>query len=126
MSLVLTNKQNKVTMGYISFGIIRMNVAKAYSKDIGELYRMMYSPFFTGYSEEEQKYFNNHLPECLDKFLFHSDCGGYLYAKDVKSIYKELLKLDVRLGSLLINNDINKKYKDMSKLFAEGKRIYFT
>ncbi len=119
MGLCLTNKEKEVSMGYTGFAVIRRSVAKAYDKNISDLNELMYTYLFRNYSEEENKYFDEHLPKYLDKFLFHSDCDGYFGIKDVKGIYKELVKLKPTFQ----REDFYKKYDDLLELFSQGKRI---
>lgn len=119
MGLCLTNKEKEVSMGYIGFALIRRSVAKAYDKNVSDLYEKMYTPPFINFSEEENKYFDEHLPKYLDKFLFHSDCDGYFCIRDVKGIYKELIKLKLTFE----REDFYKKYDDLVELFSQGKRI---
>lgn len=75
--------------------------------------------FFKGYTYEENKYLDEHLPKYLDKFLYHSDCDGYFGVRDVKGIYKELIKLKPTFE----REDFYKKYDDLLELFSQGKRI---
>lgn len=119
MGIYLTNKEKEVSMGYISFAFIRRGVAKAYDKNISDLYEVLYIPPFRKYTEEENKYFDKHLPKYLDKFLFHSDCDGYFSIRDVKGIYKELKELKPKFE----REDFYKKYNDLLDLFSQGKRI---
>ena len=97
MGVLLQNDEKSIVMGYLSFGFIRQEVAKSHDKRIGELYLKLYSPFFQGYSDEENKYFDDNLPKYLNIFLFHSDCDGYFSKTNVKNIYKELVKLKPNL-----------------------------
>ncbi len=119
MGVFLTNKEKEVSMGYIGFALIRRSVAKAYDKNVSDLYEKMYTPPFINFSEEENKYFDEHLPKYLDKFLFHSDCDGYFGVRDVKGIYKELVKLKPTFQ----REDFYKKYEDLVELFSQEKRI---
>lgn len=119
MGVLLQNDEKSIVMGYLSFSFIRQEVAKSYDKRIGELYLKLYSPFFQGYSDEENKYFDDNLPKYLNIFLFHSDCDGYFSKTNVKNIYKELVKLKPKFN----NENTEKKYKELLELFKEGKRI---
>lgn len=119
MGIFLTNKEKEVSMGYIGFALIRRSVAKAYNKDISNLYEMMYNPWFKGYSKEENKYLDEHLPKYLNEFLYHSDCKGNFSIRSVKGIYKELAKLKPTFE----REDFYKKYDDLLELFSQGKRI---
>lgn len=119
MGLLLTNKEKDVSIGYLGYGHIRMSIANAYDKKIGALYEKMYSPLFKNYTDEENKYLDNNLPKYLNKFLYHSDCDGYFGVRDVKGIYKELVKLK----PTFIREDWQQKYNDLLELFSQGKRI---
>ena len=119
MGLLLTNKEKDINIGYISFGIIRKSIANAYNEKIGNLYEKIYNPLFKNYTSEEEKYLDENLPKYLDKFLYHSDCDGYFGVRDVKGIYKELIKLK----PTFINENLQNKYNDLLELFSLGKRI---
>lgn len=120
MGILLKNDEKNVSMGYITFGIIRQQIAKSYDYKIGELYSKLYNPLFKGYSNEENKYFNEKLPKYFDTFLFHSDVDGYFSESCVKGTYKELMKLK----PIFTNDNIGKKYDDLLELFRQGERIY--
>ena len=62
MGVFLTNKEKDVSMGYLSFGFIRQSIANAYDEKIGVLYGKMYNPLFKNYTDEENKYLDEHLP----------------------------------------------------------------
>lgn len=119
MGIFLTNREKEVSMGYISFAFIRRSIAKAYDKNISDLYEVLYTPPFRKYTEEENKYFDEHLSKYLDKFLFHSDCDGCFSIRDVEGIYKELKELKPKFE----REDFYKKYNDLLELFSQGKRI---
>lgn len=119
MGIFLTNKEKEVSMGYIGFALIRRSVARAYDKNISDLYEVLYTPPFRKYTDEENKYFDEHLPKYLYKFLFHSDCDGYFSIGDVKGIYKELKVLKPNFE----REDFYRKYNDLLELFSQGKRI---
>lgn len=119
MGVVLKNKNKEVSMGYLSFGIIRKAIANSYDEKIGTLYSKMYAPLFKGYSDEDNKYLDEHLPKYLDKFLYHSDCDGYFGIRDVKGIYKELLKLNPMFSF----EKLQKQYDEILDLFSQGERI---
>lgn len=114
MGVLLTNKEKDISMGYLIFGFIRQSIANAYDEKI-------YSPLFKNYTDEENKYLDEHLPKYLDKFLYHSDSDGHFCMRDVKGIYKELIKLK----PIFPRDDFNKKYNDLLELFSQGERIDF-
>lgn len=119
MGLLLKNNKNEVYIGYIGFGLIRQSVANSYSDKVGILYSKMYAPLFKEYSDEDNKYLDEHLPKYLDKFLYHSDCDGCFENREVKGIYKELLKLNPVFSC----EDFQKKYDEILDLFSQGERI---
>lgn len=119
MGLLLKNNKNEVYIGYIDFGLIRQAVANSYSDKVGILYSKMYAPLFKEYSDEDNKYLDEHLPKYLDKFLYHSDCDGYFGIRDVKGIYKELLKLNPMFSF----EKLQKQYNEILDLFSQGERI---
>ena len=119
MGILLKNNEKSVEMGYLTFGVIRQEIAKSYNKKVGELYLKLYNPLFKGYSKEENKFFDDNLPKYLDIFLFHSDCGGYFSKTSVKNIYKELVKLNPKFK----NENIKNKYSEILEIFKQGERI---
>lgn len=118
MGLLLTNGKKEVSLGYIGFGIVRQEVAKAYDLKIGEIYKKSYIYDLTN---EEVDYFNKNVPKYLDKFLCHSDCDGYISKEDVKGIYEELIKLKPTFN----NDNLKNKYIDILDLFSQEERIDF-
>ena len=118
MGLLLTNGNKEVNIGYISFGNIRMSIANSISDKIGKIYKKSYTEHLT---QEDNDYLDKNTPKYLDKFLWHSDCDGHFSKRDVKGIYKELIKL-----KLIFNNDnLKNKYIDILDLFSQEKRIDF-
>lgn len=119
MGLTLTNKNKDFNIGYISFGIMRKEIAKAFDTKTGEMYeRLLMMKYPT---KGENEYLDRVLPKYLDLFLFHSDCDGKLSANEVKGIYKELSKLKV----VFENENLEKKYNEMLELFKEGITLHF-
>ena len=119
MGVLLQNNKKSVEMGYLTFGLIRQEIAKSYNKKIGELYLKLYHPLFEGYSKEENKFFDDNLSKYLGIFLFHSDCDGHFSKTNVKNIYKELIKLNPTFK----NETIKKKYSELLEIFKQGERI---
>lgn len=121
MGLLLTNGNKEVNIGYIGFALIRQQVAFSFNKEVGDLYKKIYSMFDNKYTKEEENYLNEHLPKYLDKFLYHSDCDGHFCKRDVKGIYKELIKLK----PIFNNENLENKYKEILDLFSQEERIDF-
>lgn len=83
--------------GYMTFKVYRLEVAKAYNDEIGELYEsMMRFPYRL--TEEEINRWNEICNDDLDLFLLHSDCDGKLTWKECRAIYKAMkdLKFDMQ------------------------------
>lgn len=118
MGLLLTNGNKEVNIGYISFGIVRQEVAKAYNLKIGEIYKKSYIYDLT---QKDYDYLDKNTPKYLDKFLWHSDCDGHFSKRDVKGIYKELIKLKPTFN----NDNLKNKYIDILDLFSQEERIDF-
>lgn len=83
--------------GYITFGLYRSEIAKAWNSEFGELYDKSRSAFFQGYTDEEIHRMNELCHDDLDLFLWHSDCNGKLTWKECRAIYKVMKDLDVKM-----------------------------
>ena len=118
MGLLLTNGNKEVCIGYIGFGNIRMSIANSISDKIGKIYKKSYIEDLT---QEDNDYLDKNTPKYLDKFLWHSDCDGYFSKRDVKGIYKELIKLKPTFN----NDNLKNKYIDILDLFSREERIDF-
>lgn len=70
--------------GYFSFMNFRLELAKTYNEEFGELYKKW---IYDGLTEEECNRINELSNEDLDIFLNHSDCDGKISYKDCKKIY---------------------------------------
>jgi len=79
--------------GYITFGVYRINVAKAYNKRLGELYEKDYKD--NKLTDEEIKEYNKLCNADLDIFLQHSDCEGKFTPEECKKIYDAMKNLKV-------------------------------
>ena len=81
--------------GYITFGVYRQEVAKAFNKRIGELYKKYYRDIEL--TECEIKEWNKLCNNDLDIFLFHSDCEGKFTPQECRKIYNAMkdLKIDM-------------------------------
>lgn len=84
--------------GYLTFNLYRLNVAKAYNNEIGELYKKSMIYPYTSLSDEEFDRWNKICNDDLDLFLLHSDCDGKLTWKECRAIYKVMkdLKVDMQ------------------------------
>ncbi|HJJ15469.1 MAG TPA: hypothetical protein OIM60_03480 [Clostridiaceae bacterium] len=82
--------------GYIRFGNYRMEVAKAFNKTLGEIYKKPYLTLNYEFTDDEIEQWNQLCNEDLDIFLWHSDCDGRLTPEECKLIYNELNKLNVQ------------------------------
>ena len=102
MGILLKNDEKNVSMGYITFGIIRQQIAKSYDYKIGELYSKLYNPLFKGYSNEENKYFIY----CFDSRL--------MFDKIDKNIIIPMFNEGTALDTLydLIKADLVEKVED--------------
>ena len=118
MGLLLTNGNKEVNISYIGFANIRMSIANSISDKIGKIYKKGYNEDLT---KEDNDYLDKNTPKYLDKFLWHNDCGGYFSERDVKEIYKELIKLKPTFN----NDNLKNKYIDILDLFSQEKRIDF-
>lgn len=116
MGVLLTNGKKEVSLGYIGFGKIRMNVANTINEKIGRIYKKTYIEELT---KEDIDYLEKNTPKYLDKFLWHSDCDGHFCKRDVIGIYKELTKLK----PIFINKDLENKYIELLELFSQEERI---
>lgn len=79
--------------GYIRFNVYRKEVANAYNKRLGELYK---KTFRRDLQPEEIEEWNTLCNDDLDIFLWHSDCDEKLTPEECKKIYNELKKLKIK------------------------------
>lgn len=118
MGLLLTNGNKEVNIGYISFGHIRRSIADSISYKIGKIYKKSYIEDLT---QEDNDYLDKNTSKYLNKFLWHSDCDGHFSKRDVKGIYKELIKLKPTFNS----DNLKNQYLDILDLFSQEERIDF-
>ena len=69
-----------INIGYVGFGIVRMQIASTVSWKLGIAYRSLYSK--EGMTTKVKKYIRNNFDETLVNFLFHSDCDGKMTPKE--------------------------------------------
>ena len=85
-----------INIGYVGFGIVRMQIASTVSWKLGIAYRSLYSK--EGMTTKDKKYIRNNFDETLVNFLFHSDCDGKMTPKECGQLYKVLKDHDIRFG----------------------------
>lgn len=89
------SKEECYDCGYMKFGIYRQEVAKAFNKRLGELYKKYY--LGVELTKEEIKEWNKLCDDDLDIFLFHSDCEGKFTPQECKKIYNAMKDLKVEM-----------------------------
>lgn len=119
MGVVLENNKSSIKMGYITFGHIRQYIAYAINNNVGDIYKKLYH--MQPISKEEDEFMGQNIPLYLAKFLYHSDCDGYFCKRDVKGIFKELMKLN--LAIVIPDGFMEDKYYELLELFSQGERI---
>lgn len=72
--------------GYLTFGNFRMELARIYNAEFGELYKKWYL-YQEDVTESDVKRMNELSNEDLDIFLNHSDGDGKFSPKECKKIY---------------------------------------
>lgn len=107
--------------GYITFGVYRKKVAKAYNDRIGELYAKIYIE--DDLTNEEIKEWNELCNNDLDMFLWHSDCDGKFTPKECKKIYNILKDLNIEMNYY----DMHKLWLNMFKhCYQKRVNMYFS
>lgn len=108
-----SDKTKNTSMGYIRFGNIRMDIAKAYNYELGTIYESHYKTFDHDAKKELEKRFESiyHIADrktrTLMDFLCKKDTGA--------SASKNMCKLILELKEKVI--DINKEYKDYTEMY---------
>lgn len=108
-----SDKTKKVSMGYMRFGDIRMDIAKAYNYEIGAIYESHYKSFNQEIKNELEKRFESIFSiadrntKTLMSFLCKKDTGD--------SATKNMCKLIFELKERII--DQNKEYNDYTKKY---------
>lgn len=97
--------------GYIRFNVYRKEVANAYNRRLGELYK---KTFIRDLQQEEIEEWNILCNDDLDIFLWHSDCDGKLTPKECKKIYDVMKNLKVEMQG---HNYIEMNCYDMHQLW---------
>lgn len=98
--------------GYLTFGVYRQEVAKAWNKEFGEIYEKPYKNLSYEYTDEDIKRWNELCNDDLDIFLNHSDCDGKLTWKECKKIYDVMKNLEIDMQG---HNYGTMNYYDMHK-----------
>lgn len=73
--------------GYDGFTKFRIELAKSYNEEFGELYERWIYCCNTGEDFEDSQRINELANEDLNLLLLHSDCDGKLNPKECKRIY---------------------------------------
>jgi len=81
--------------GYITFGVYRKKLAKAYNEKIGYLYEKIYDGI--DLTEEEGIEWDKICNDDLDIFLWHSDCDGKFTPQECKKIYNAMKNIKVNM-----------------------------
>lgn len=89
------NDEDTYHCGYITFGVYRCAVAKAWNTEFGEIYKKPYENLMYRYSDEDIKRWNELCNDSLDIFLNHSDCDGKLTWNECRDIYKIMKDLEI-------------------------------
>lgn len=88
---------DKISIGYIGFGMIRQQLARSFSKELGKIYEKPYNdPFFKEFSKEDVERWNCICPEGLDLFLWVSDTNGKLSGAKCKKVISDLDKYPIK------------------------------
>jgi hypothetical protein len=82
--------------GYITFGLYRRAVARAYNEEFGLIYEKQYKDlFFKQYTDADIKRWDEICNDDLDIFLNHSDCDGKFTPQECRKIYNAMKDLKV-------------------------------
>ena len=115
--------------GYITFGMFRIELAKAYNHEFGELYQRDILSNDLSRAECDRMY--ELCGRGIGHFLFHSDCDGKLTPQDCRAIYNDIKDLHMEMEGH--NYGIMKPYnmlehwKAMFKHCAKRRvNMYFT
>lgn len=71
----------------------RLEIASAYNKKLGELFKQS---IYRNFNKEEIEEWNKLCNDDLDIFLWHSDCDGKFTPKECKKIYNVLKNIDLK------------------------------
>ena len=105
------NEEKKVSMGYIRFGNVRIDIANAYNSEIGSIYQSHYNSFDSSTRASLEKRFDsilsiaNRKTKLLMRFLSASDCGA--------SATRTICKIIFELKDKVI--EMNLKYEEYIK-----------
>lgn len=78
---------------YVYYWKYRHEVAIAYNKRLGEIFKQS---LYRQLTKEEIEEWNKICNDDLDLFLWHSDCDGKFTPKECKKIYNVLKDLDLK------------------------------
>lgn len=137
MGLTISVKNyDSFDIGYISFGIFRLELAKTYNKELGALYKRWIFGSIP-YREEkplskkEFEEFKNLAGDFLI-FLAHSDCEGSFTPSESRKIYKciEKLEMDYKINERYHNQGDFNVLKRLKKMFYHSwknrRRVIFS
>ncbi len=118
MGLTITAKgfdEEIYNSGYAGFTNFRIEIAKAYNSEFGELYkkwvRSCLMPYGDRLSPEKLNRLNELCNDDLDILLQHSDCDGKLTPQECKKIYN-------------ITKDLKCVYPQMCYGTTTGKNLF--
>ena len=84
---------DEISIGYNGFGVIRQQLARSFSEELGQIYEKPYKDmFFKGFSDEDLDRWNHICPEGLDLFLCVNDTDGKLSWPQCKKVILDLDK----------------------------------
>lgn len=88
----LTDK-TEFNCGYVTFGRFRMELAKVYNQELGEIYERWYvrKPI----SLTEEKRLDNEFPDGLANFLYAPDCSAKFTPKECREIFNDIKDLQM-------------------------------
>lgn len=92
--------------GYITFGQFRIELAKAYNPEFGNLYERWYHSAKLSKSEYDKMF--ELCGSGIGHFLFHNDCDGKLTPQECRAIYYDIK--DLHMDMIGHNYGIMKPY----------------
>lgn len=111
------------SIGYMGFGALRMEIARAFNPRFGEVYTRMHKEMFGFTLSDEEKTLINALSKqdaAMIRFLYHPDCEGELDVEEVAEIHDALSKLDTSSMERV------EQFEELKTLFGLKAPLYFT
>lgn len=105
--------KNSYDCGYITFHHFRVELAKTYNKEFGELYERWINNGFAGsvpLTKNEFDKMNELSNDDLNIFLIHSDCEGKLTSTECGKIYNVIKDLKMNMEG---HNYVTMNYYNM-------------